>query len=333
MPKINPHKDSEADYDAITEATANHEPSGSLDMQQDTKSIEDEVKRKRDEEIKACFETAKQKLDGLLKSKKQVIQDLAHELERLGRRTEDIAAEIVAELGDCEEISKSLIYEYLDGKYKDPVHASKRKGKRKPVPETGTEPASEEKQKGIVPPLLIKKSASGLDVVDLTPEVNVAKTKVDADSDSNIDTHILQPQHKQSANTELGADSTMPQPQRTDTPTPVSTITTDHKDEKSQSYLLSHASDKQECPNLEFTILKEKYRIVRDAMDNSKASIVVKFDRNKNFLGAEPDVVFDISEANYQDGNVQQIQSDGVAKDKDKDDEHSNRHSNVRRKG
>ncbi len=242
-------------------------------------------------------------------------------------------AEIVAELRDCEEISKSLIYEYLDGKYKDPVHASKRKGKRKPVPETGTEPASEEKQKGIVLPLLIKKSASGLDVVDLTPEVNVAKTKVDADNDSNIDTHILQPQHKQSANTELGADSTMPQPQRTDTPTPVSTITTDHKDEKSQSYLLSHASDKQECPNLEFTILKEKYRIVRDAMDNSKASIVVKFDRNKNFLGAEPDVVFDISEANYQDGNVQQIQSDGVAKDKDKDDEHSNRHSNVRRKG
>ncbi len=47
----------------------------------------------------------------------------------------------------------------------------------------------------------------------------------------------------------------------------------------------------------------EKYGIMRDAMDNSKASIIVKFDRNKNFLGAEPDMVSDISGVNHQDGN------------------------------
>jgi hypothetical protein len=66
-----------------------------LGMQQDSsKSNEDEanaIKRTPDEEIKACFEAAKQKLDGLLKSRKQVIQDLARELERLGRRRDDIA--------------------------------------------------------------------------------------------------------------------------------------------------------------------------------------------------------------------------------------------------
>ena len=71
--------------------------SRSLDMQQQdsSKSNENEanaIMRTPDEEIKACFEAAKQKLDGLLKSRKQVIQDLARELERLGRRTEDIAA-------------------------------------------------------------------------------------------------------------------------------------------------------------------------------------------------------------------------------------------------
>lgn len=59
-----------------------------------------------------------------------------------------------------------------------------------------------------------------------------------------------------------------------------------------------------EIPGIEFElpIPKEKYGIVRDAMDNSETSIVVKFDRNKNFLGADPDVVFDISGAKHQDG-------------------------------
>jgi hypothetical protein len=269
-----------------------------------TKRSEDEVnaiKRNRDEEIKACIETAKQKLGRLLKSKKQVIEDLAHDLERLGRRTEGIAAEIVVELRDCEEISKSLIYEYLDDKYKDPAHASRRKGKRKSVPETGTEPATEQEQKDIVPPLVIKKSTSGQDVVDPTPEENLAKTQ---EVDAGSDTDIPHPQHKQSANIELGTDSTMPQQQRTETPKPVSAIMTDCKDEKSQSDLLSHPSEKQigclegqtllqtaENPVIEFTIPREKYGIVKDAMDKSKASIFVKFDGNKKFLGADPDVL------------------------------------------
>ncbi|MGB6527536.1 MAG: hypothetical protein WBF33_05455 [Candidatus Nitrosopolaris sp.] len=60
--------------------------------------------------------------------------------------------------------------------------------------------------------------------------------------------------------------------------------------------LSSHPSDKQECSQcVEFTIPKEKYAMVRDAMDRSKASIFVKFDENRNFLRADPDV-FDNSE-------------------------------------
>ena len=53
-------------------------------MQQDvaTEDVANTIKRTPDEEIKACFEAAKQKLDRLLKSRKQVIQDLARELER-----------------------------------------------------------------------------------------------------------------------------------------------------------------------------------------------------------------------------------------------------------
>jgi hypothetical protein len=110
-------------------------------VQQGTKSNEDKansIKRTPDEEIKACFEAAKQKLDGLLKSRMQVIQGLARELERLGRRTEDIAAEIVHELRNCEELSRSC---YLDDKYKNQTQAQRRKGKKEsnPDPKTGTE--------------------------------------------------------------------------------------------------------------------------------------------------------------------------------------------------
>jgi hypothetical protein len=54
----------------------------------------DAVKRKRDEEISTCFERARENLNGLLRSKKQVIRDLAHELERLGRPVDHIAVAI-----------------------------------------------------------------------------------------------------------------------------------------------------------------------------------------------------------------------------------------------
>jgi hypothetical protein len=124
--------------------SGNTKHSKSSDMQQGTKSNEDEanaIKRTPDDEIKACFEAAKLKLDGLLKSRKHVIQDLARELEDLGRRTEDIAAEIVHELRNCEELSRSQIYSYLDDKYKNQTQAQRRKGKKEsnPDPKTGTE--------------------------------------------------------------------------------------------------------------------------------------------------------------------------------------------------
>jgi hypothetical protein len=60
----------------------------------------------------------------------------------------------------------------------------------------------------------------------------------------------------------------------------INNFTPTHTVEKSPS----HPSDKEVCPHfIEFVIPKEKYRMVRDAMDKSKASIFVKFDRNKNF--------------------------------------------------
>jgi hypothetical protein len=45
-------------------------------------------------------------------------------------------------------LSKSLIYSYLDEKYKDPSHVSRRKGKKTKnlVPETGIESTTEEDQ-------------------------------------------------------------------------------------------------------------------------------------------------------------------------------------------
>lgn len=105
----------------------------------------DVIKRKRDEEISACFEAAKQKLGGLLKKKKQVIRDLAYGLERLGRPVDHIAAEIVHELRNCEELSRSQIYSYLDDKYKNQTQAQRRKGRSNanPDPKTGTESPQE----------------------------------------------------------------------------------------------------------------------------------------------------------------------------------------------
>ncbi|MGB8935370.1 MAG: hypothetical protein WCC17_09730, partial [Candidatus Nitrosopolaris sp.] len=101
---------------------------------------------RRDEEISACFDRAKKNLNGLLKSKRQVIRDLACELERLGRPVDHIAAEIVHELRNCEELSRSQIYSYLDDKYKNQTQAQRRKGKSNlnPDPKTGTKSPQEQ---------------------------------------------------------------------------------------------------------------------------------------------------------------------------------------------
>jgi len=64
--------------------------------------------------------------------------------------------------------------------------------------------------------------------------------------------------------------------------------------------LSSHPSDKQESSHLfEFTIPKEKYEMVRDAMNKSKNAIFVKLDGNNKFLSADADV-FDNSDDNHQ---------------------------------
>jgi len=218
---------------------------------------------KRDEEIKACFEKTIQKLDGLLKNKKQVIRDLAEQLERLGRRRDHIAAEIVDGLYGCEEISKSLIYEYLDDKYKDQTQAQRRKGKKNPVPVSGTEPATEQEQEDIVPPPVIKTLVSGQEMVEPAPESQAETQEVGGGSGIT-----LSPQPEQSANTK----STMPQPQQSETSEPAQASA----DQVSQS-------------ELECIVPKPRYDGLRHAMDDSENLIYVTFDKSGIFMRARPD--------------------------------------------
>jgi hypothetical protein len=89
-----------------------------------------------------------------------------------------------------------------------------------------------------------------------------------------------------------------------------------HEDDFTTGKILSYPSDKQECSQC-VAIPKEKYAMVRDAMKKSKTSIFVKFDRNNNFLGADPDVYYktiDNSGANHQSDDIP------------KDEAHSKRH-------
>jgi hypothetical protein len=222
---------------------------------------------KRDEEIKACFEKTILKLDGLLKNKKQVIRDLAEQLERLGRRRDHIAAEIVDGLHGCEEISKSLIYEYLDDKYKDQTQAQRRKGKKNPVPVSGTEPATEQEQEDIVPPPVIKTSVSGQEMVEPAPESQAETQEVGGGSGIT-----LSPQPEQSANTEPDTMPTMPQPQQSETSEPAQA-----------------SADQVFQSELEFIVPKPRYDGLRHAMDDSENLIYVTFDKSGTFMRARPD--------------------------------------------
>ena len=49
-------------------------------------------------------------------------------------------------------------------------------------------------------------------------------------------------------------------------------------------------ADQISASEFEFTIPKEKYEMVKDAMDKSKGSIFVKCDESKKFVRAVPDV-------------------------------------------
>jgi hypothetical protein len=232
---------------------------------------------KQDEKISACFKRAKQNLNGLLKSKKQVIRDLAKELERLGRRRDHIAGEIVDGLHGCKEISKSLIYSYLDNNYKDQTQAQRRKGKKKPVPETGTEPATRQEQEAIIPPLVIKTSVSGQEVVESTPESQAKTQEVGGGSGSDINTDTPLPQPKQSVNTKPGTDSTMPQPQRSETSTALVAETTTEEGamDKSQPTEVEYSLPIDEV--LEYLGLASKNK--DEEQDRDKFWFRVKLDR------------------------------------------------------
>jgi hypothetical protein len=49
-------------------------------------------------------------------------------------------------------------------------------------------------------------------------------------------------------------------------------------------------ADQNPASEFEFTIPKEKYEMVRDAMDKSNSAISVKCDESRTFVRADPDV-------------------------------------------
>jgi len=257
----------------------NTKHSRSLDMQQQdsSKSNENEanaIKRTPDEKIKACFEAAKQKLDGLLKSRKQLIQDLARELERLGRRTEDIAAEIVHELRNCEELSRSQIYSYLDDKYKNQAQAQRRKGKKalNRDPKTGTESPLEQ---------TITVGNSGRQTIYNEHDFQELKEPADTPAvsvTSNQQSNLANLQKSDwNPDPKTGTESLSPEKGKIDQSNSINANTS--------------ASDPiQTASEFEFIIPKEKYQMVRDAMEKSQCAIFVKCDGSKKFARAVADV-------------------------------------------
>jgi hypothetical protein len=248
--------------------SGNTKHSKSSDMQQaSSKSNEDEanaIKRTPDEEIKACFEAAKQRLDGLIKSRKQVIQDLARELELLGRRREDIAAEIVHELRNCDELSRSQIYSYLDDKYKNQTQAQRRKGKKEsnPDPKTGTEFPLEQ---------TITVRNNGRQTISNDHDTQELKESVETPAEyvaSNQQSNLVNLQKSDwNPDPKTGTGSLSQEQIKTEQSTNTNT---------SASEPLQTVS--------------EKYEMVRDAMDESKNVIFVKCDESKKFVHAVPDV-------------------------------------------
>jgi hypothetical protein len=49
-------------------------------------------------------------------------------------------------------------------------------------------------------------------------------------------------------------------------------------------------ADQVPATRLGFTIPREKYQMMRDAMDRSKSAIFVECDKSKKFVRAEPDM-------------------------------------------
>jgi hypothetical protein len=207
-------------------------------------------------------EAAKQKLDGLLKSRKQVIQDLARELERLGRRTEDIAAEIVHELRNCKELSRSQIYSYLDDKYKNQTQAQRRKGKKaSPLEQTIT--VGNNGRQTIYNEHDLQELKEPAD----TPAVSV--TSIQQSNLANLQKSDWNPDPK------TGTEFLSPEKGKIEQSTNTNTSTSDP---------LQTASE------FEFIIPKEKYEMVRDAIDKSESAIFVKCDGSNKFVRVMPDV-------------------------------------------
>jgi hypothetical protein len=272
--------------------SGNTEHSKSSDTQQD-RSKANVIKRTRDEEIKACFDAAKQNLDGLLKSKKQVIQDLARELERLGRRREDIAAEIVHELRNCEELSRSQIYSYLDDKYKNQTQAQKRKGKKEsiPDPKTGTESPQEL-------PITIdndgqQTTSNEHDTQELKEPADTPAESVTSNQQSNL-TNLQKSDWNPDPKT--GTESLLPEQ---------GTTQLEEDSDKHNNALYEENAELKEALSrqnaftkaneislheIERIIPKEKYPNLEEAMQKSRDSIYVVFNKSGMFERAIPDI-------------------------------------------
>ena len=249
-----------------------------------SKSNEDEanaITRTPDEEIKACFGAAKQKLDGLLKSRKQVIQDLARELELLGRRTEDIAAEIVHELRNCEELSRSC---YLDDKYKNQTQAQRRKGKKEsnPDPKTGTESSLEQRitvgNKGR------QTIYNEHDSQELKEPADTPAVSVTSNQQSNL-TNLQKSDWNPDPKT--GTESLLPE-QGTTQLEEASDNNALYKENAEQNAFTK--ANEISLHEIERIIPKEKYPNLEEAMQKSRDSIYVVFNKSGMFERAIPDI-------------------------------------------
>jgi hypothetical protein len=228
--------------------------------------------KSNEEEISSCFKAAIEKLDRVEadaeKKKTQIVKDLAKDLE--GKiATDSICNEIVHRLHG-KKISPRTIRKCLDKKYKEKhrvENALKQKGHENTKDLAALVPLEQEK-----PKQQIAATQGGKSII-----INNTET---CSTNSDYVGHPYDPL----AQNQIGIDDSNKtqtiQTNQGKLDEPKANIETSTIDNYSPSAtvekITSDGSDKQVCSH---QITREKYRVVRDAMDKSEGSILVKFDR------------------------------------------------------
>ena len=255
---------------------------------------------KTDSEVDLVIVQVKQELRSLFVKSEDQIKKVGNALKKVVKKEEGICEEIKIALK--EEIAEGVISTRTIELHCPPEWKRKTKPKNEKI--------SFSKQAEEKPQQQIATMQGGKSVI-------INETSSNTESADGVNQPHDEAKHNEAQLT-IGKSVSYNEPKANTESSTINNFTPTHTVEKSPS----HPSDKEVCPHfIEFVIPKEKYGIVRDAMDKSKASILVKFDGNNNFLGADPDVCdqtgHDNSGANHQDGNVQPRQSDDVAKDEE----------------